>query len=326
MTGMKLTPPVPKAREAAASRPFPKLLAPLRSLTRLSIGSAMALVALLAFVSEGVAANQIVSVSVSSETSNQVRLLVTYDYSGDHGNNVFMSAVMANGGQPSPHYAHRPGRVQPGRHRTEVSLSTNQSAPAWFATTQLRVQMYAGGGNAFVTKFFQFPKSWTRAGASLPAEAMTQMTIMQGVQPQLQLAEPGLTVVDPQGPAPGGQSPDKVVIMRVVLPGGVVEIHYSDGHKKRLFQGGYDIISPTGQVSPARFASSQPPTPPSAPPDTQHAKWLEAENTRLLNILKGLVANDEASINNYLNEEGPGSSYYVQIDSRTEAIGYLVSS
>ena len=124
---------------------------------------------------------------------------------------------------------------------------------------------------------------------------------------------------------PQGEPSASSAAQRRILADGVVEVRYPDGSIKRLFQGGMDIISPDGKVTPYRYASAQPPTPPSIPPDSEHSDWLEYESEGLLNILRLLVENDEASISNYLKKEGVNTSYYQKISSRRTAIGYLIT-
>jgi hypothetical protein len=250
--------------------------------------------------------NKIIEIRVLSETTNEVNLEVRYNYSGNFGHNVFMSTVMAENGQPSQYYAYRPGRIQIGHHKTRVVLGTSQSAPEWFATDQLLVQMYVGGGEPFQKRLFRYSKTWTRPGAVLP-----------GVLPHLSVLQP-VKILTPEEPSERG------VPKRRILADGVVEVRYPDGTIKRIFEGGMDVISPDGKVTPYRYASAQPPTPPSIPPDSQHVAWLEAEARGLLNIIGLLVGNDETSINNYLQKEGSDTTYYQKLSSRRRAIEFLL--
>jgi hypothetical protein len=52
---------------------------------------------------------------------------------------------------------------------------------------------------------------------------------------------------------------------------------------------------------------------------------LDAENKRLLGIIRTLVSNDEPSVQHYLSQEGSGITPYQQVISRTDAIGMLVT-
>jgi hypothetical protein len=119
-----------------------------------------------------------------------------------------------------------------------------------------------------------------------------------------------------------GASPPSVV--RRVSPEGQVELHYPDGTIRQKFPGGFTIIHPDGTRETALFQSAQPPTPPSAPPDATHAEWLTAENERLLGIIRELVGNDEPSIQQYLAHEGSDASPYDKVDTRTQAIEWLI--
>ena len=88
--------------------------------------------------------NRIDSVSVVSESSDEIILDVVYVYNGDQGNNVALSAVMATDGESSAYYAVRPARVEPSRHRARVWLGVTRGAPEVFFTNQLEVSMYGG--------------------------------------------------------------------------------------------------------------------------------------------------------------------------------------
>jgi hypothetical protein len=284
--------------------------------------STFALIALLAGPAR--AANQIESVRVASESASEVVLEVVYGYEGDQGSNVAISAVMTHDGKASQHYAYRPGRVERGRHRVRVSLGTNQGAPDIFATNQIEVAMYVGGGSAFLKRQFGFAKTWSRPGAALSpvvrlAELRPRPALQRRPQAELQQIQP-LEVLGP--PDEAGQAG---AVDRRVLPDGSVELRYPDGTIRHRFAGGETITRPDGTSSTMLFQNAQPPTPPTAPPDPAHANWLEAENERLLNIIGTLVGHDDQSIQNYLEREGQDRTVYERIEARTEAVGWLVS-
>jgi hypothetical protein len=136
------------------------------------------------------------------------------------------------------------------------------------------------------------------------------------LQPRPQLEALGTTPF-----AGGGQTG---AVTRKILPDGTVELHYPDGTIRHRFAGGETVTRPDGTSSTMLFQNAQPPTPPTAPPDTSHANWLDAENARLLDIMRTLVGNDEASIQNYLEREG-GHTVYEQIEARTGAVAWLVN-
>ena len=270
------------------------------------------------------AANQIESVTIASESTNEVVLTVVYSYDGDQGSNVAISAVMAHDGQPSAHYGYRPGRVERGRHRTQVRLGTTQSAPAIFSTDQIEVAMYVGGGSAFLKRQFSYAKTWSQPGASLPpvirlAEMRPRLPLQRLPQAVLEQAQPPQELSPPDEPEQAG------AVDRRIRPDGSVELHYPDGTIRHLFGGGVTTTRPDGTSSTMLFQNAQPATPPTAPPDSAHANWLEAENERLLNIMRTLVGNDEPSIQNYLEREGADRTVYERIDARTQAVGWLVS-
>jgi hypothetical protein len=270
------------------------------------------------------AANQIESVTIASESTNEVVLTVVYSYDGDQGSNVAISAVMAHDGQLSAHYGYRPGRVERGRHRTQVRLGTTQSAPAIFSTDQIEVAMYVGGGSAFLKRQFSYAKTWSQPGASLPpvirlAEMRPRLPLQRLPQAVLEQAQPPQELSPPDEPEQAG------AVDRRIRPDGSVELHYPDGTIRHLFGGGVTTTRPDGTSSTMLFQNAQPATPPTAPPDSAHANWLNAENERLLNIMRTLVGNDEPSIQNYLEREGADRTVYERIDARTQAVGWLVS-
>lgn len=64
------------------------------------------------------AEDRILGVGVTCESMSEVLLTVRYQYAGAHGDNVFMSAKKAEGGEPSRHYAVRPAPVAVGGKST----------------------------------------------------------------------------------------------------------------------------------------------------------------------------------------------------------------
>jgi hypothetical protein len=224
---------------------------------------------------------------------------------------------MANNGEVSAHYAHRPGRVERGRHRTRVTLGTTGGAPDSFATNQIEIAMYQGGGEAFLKRQFSFAKTWSQPGAALPPVLQLARIPRLALQPRPQLE----ALATPAQPGGGDQSS---AVSRTILPDGSVELRYPDGTIRHRFAGGETVTRPDGTTSTMLFQNAQPPTPPTAPPDAGHANWLDAENARLLDIMRTLVGNDEASIQNYLEREG-GHTVYEQIEARTGAVAWLVN-
>jgi hypothetical protein len=256
--------------------------------------------------------NAIEHLTVVSENRDSVTFDIVFSYNGDHGDSVFMSAVMSQDGKTSANYAYQPGRVQRGRHRTQVTLGVGQGAPAIFSTNQVQVAMYAGGGSTFVKRAFFFPKTWSRAGAELPP-----VLNVIGVVKQPPAVRPHVT--------PGAGAAGGTTVVRRVLPNGHIELRLQDGTIRERFRGGETITRPDGSRQTVMYSSAQPPTPPSAVPDQTHAAWLNAENERLLGIIRTLVGNDDASLKHYLAGEGSGISPYQRIDSRTEAVNMLIT-
>lgn len=288
---------------------------------RTLLAASMLALGLVLTAGPGHAENRIESVTIASESTDELVLTVVYSYEGDRGGNVAISAVMAQDGEPSAHYGYRPGRVERGRHRTQVRLGTTQSAPAMFSTNQIQVAMYVGGGEAFLRRQFSYAKTWSQPGAQLPpAVRLAELRPRPALQlaPQVMLEQPQELSAPEQAEAPGA-------VERRILPDGSVELRYPDGTIRKLFGGGETVTHPDGTGTTVLFQHAQPPTPPTAPPDSAHAGWLEASNERLLGIMRTLVDHDEPSIQNYLEREGADRTVYQRIDARTQAIDWLVS-
>lgn len=281
-----------------------------------------AILALLVLAGPVWADNRIESVTIASESTNQVVLDVVYSYDGDHGASVALSAVMADNGEASSHYAYRPGRIERGRHRARVTLGTNAGAPETFSTDQLVITMYVGGGAAFLRRPFGFAKTWSKPGAELrPVLQLAQLRPQLALQPRPQLELQQIETLQTTPPGDTGQAG----VSRHIRPDGTVELRYADGTIRHLFGGGETITRPDGSSSTMLYQNAQPPSPPTAPPDASHASWLDAENERLLGIMRSLVGNDEQSIANYLEREGEDRTVYERIVARTQAVGWLVS-
>jgi hypothetical protein len=266
--------------------------------------------------------NGIERVTVAAEGNSTVTFDVAYSYSGDHGDNVFLSVVMAEDGNVSAYYGFRPGKLERGRHRTRVELGTSEGAPPLFSTDQIQVAMYVGGQNPFLERSFLFAKTWSRTGAEL----QTAPQVLGVVTPL-----PGtLTPIKPLGEAPtptasaGAGEGASGALLRRILPNGHTELRYPDGTVRERYPGGETVTRPGAPPQTFLYSSAQPPTPPSAPPDADLALWLEGENKQLLEIISLLVGDDSASVQNYVSQEGAGLSAYERIVSRTETVDRLV--
>ena len=173
--------------------------------TRPLLPGGMFALGLMLVAGPGQAANQIESVAIASESTNEVVLTVVYSYDGDQGGNVAISAVMASDGEPSAHYGYRPGRVERGRHRAQVRLGTTQSAPVIFSTNQIEVAMYVGGGDAFLKRQFSLGKTWSKPGATLPpvmrlAEMRSRLPVPRAALARLEQVRPPQELTPPDGP------------------------------------------------------------------------------------------------------------------------------
>lgn len=281
---------------------------------RRSAGFCLALIAVLATPATA-QDNMIESLSVAEEAPGRITVDVVYRYSGDHGDDVFVSVVMAMNGKTLPYYGYRPGAVRTGHNRTRVELGTSQSAPDLLFSSELVVSMYVGGGETFLTRRFAFAKTWRRPGVPLPpqptlATLPADMILLPDHQ-EIEVLSTG-TTAEPAEP------------QRQVLPNGHVVLTYPDGTIRERYSGGETVTRPDGTVQTYLFQNAQPPTPPTAP-DAANAIWLDNQSQRLLDIIGMLVGHDQASIDNYLAQEGPSLSVYQRIEARSGAIGWLVA-
>ena len=269
-------------------------------------------------------ASQIESISIVSESANSVTFEIIYDYDGGHGDNVFMSVIMAQNGETSSHYGYRPGTVRSGRHRTRVELNALDRAPELFSTNQIEVAMYAGGNTPFLNRTYAFPKTWSRPRAGLTAVGTIVGQVLLSpnlaVRPVLANQAASNQLAGPSGGSSGGDE----VVGRRVLSDGSIELRYGDGTVRIRTGSGETVINPDGTRQVYQFQNAQPPTPPSAPPDAAHAAWVDGELASQLNVIQQLVGFDQQSIDHYLAQEGAGLSPYQRITQRTRAIDMLV--
>lgn len=252
----------------------------------------------------GVAAaqNLIHAVRVAAESTAELTLEVDYSYSGDHGPTMFISAL-AQAGDAASKTGFRAGAAQTGRHTTRVVLV----APVdddWYTTNEVLVQMYSGGGAPITSKRFGFAKTWSRPTAAMPLALRVLATRPTPSPGQAGMAEP---------------------VQRRFGADGAVEIVYGDGSLKRKYKGGYTLVRPDGREQTVLFATLQPPTPPTAPPDNEHARWLDFESQQLLSLIRTLVGQNEATVSNYLAKEPIGLSPYARISVRREAVERMVT-
>ena len=127
--------------------------------------------------------------------------------------------------------------------------------------------MYVGGGEAFVKRQFSYAKTWSQPGATLPpvmrlAEMRPRLPLQRAPFAQLEQAQP------PQELSPPDEAGQAGAVERRILPDGSVELHYPDGTIRKLFGGGETITRPDGTTSTMLYQNAQPPTPPTAPPDS----------------------------------------------------------
>jgi len=132
-----------------------------------------------------------------------------------------------------------------------------------------------------------------------------------------------LRVAETPAPAPA-TPPGTSGSVKTIAADGSVQTTLADGRKRVTRPGvcGSTIINPDGTVRTIMCAQVQPATPPL--PDQASELWLNGHSTSLLDIIRSLVGNDQASVDNYLrNFESPQSTVYDRIFLRTDLIAKL---
>lgn len=248
---------------------------------------------------------------VVSEGPREVVLDVDYAYRGEQGEQVFASAHALAGSRRLP-FGYVPGAVARGVGTTRVTLRRIDHDGTVLNSDGVQLELYVGGGGAFVSARFGLAKSWLRDDATLPVQL--------GVKPPAATPD--------EGPALGGPvaagTPTEAVVARRFTPEGIVEVAYADGRRVQRFQGGYTIIFPDGRQQRVLMSNVQPPTPPAPPPGSSLERWLDGEAAKLLDVLRLLVGQDEAQITAYLAREPADASAFARIAARREAIAYML--
>jgi hypothetical protein len=260
----------------------------------------------------------ITGLRIVSETSKTLTVEVQYLYSGEHGPEVFASAIMANGSEASTYYAYRPASVQRGNGRSQVELSANASAPEIFVTNSLIAKLYVGGKSAFAQQVFAFPKTWVSAGHIIEPRSLSRVAAVPDA----------LKTKDKLKPTQGDQIAQPSAesdVQRRVLSDGTVELRREDGTVVQRTKSSQTIIHPDGTSSTMMYANAQPPSPPSGAPDDVLSAWLNSECDKLLDLMRTLTRNDSESIANYLQREGPTASTYLKIRSRIDVISLMIA-
>jgi hypothetical protein len=109
-----------------------------------------------------------------------------------------------------------------------------------------------------------------------------------------------------------------------ITANGEVEIVLPDGTRQLSKPGqcGWTTIFPDGTRSTAQCSQVPMATPPF--PDPVSAQWLDAHSSSLLEIIRSLLGNDQASIDNYMRtNESPSMGIYDRIRMRAALIATL---
>ncbi|MCX5846318.1 MAG: hypothetical protein NTW12_08175 [Deltaproteobacteria bacterium] len=108
--------------------------------------------------------NKILGFKVVSQTSNELVIEVTYNYSGDHGDNVFIKVVPAIDRKSSRFFGYKPNRISAGINTltTKIKPNPKSKVPDGYTTNQLGISMYVGGQGTFLApSYYDFEKNWS---------------------------------------------------------------------------------------------------------------------------------------------------------------------
>jgi hypothetical protein len=176
----------------------------------------------------------------------------------------------------------------------------------------------SGRKNYFVHEMFRQPLA---GGAISPVVGRNT-----SARPTFILKSPS-PPAQPSTPTPSTSTGSNPAGTRTILSDGSVEITYADGTKKIFGEYGVTTITPDGKQSnkphQTTHLDAQSPTPPSVP-DTETSKWAAEEASTLLVLIKTLVSNDQASIDNLLAKEAQ-MAWYEKINDRTTLLQTLAS-
>ena len=126
-----------------------------------------------------------------------------------------------------------------------------------------------------------------------------------------------------QDPVPAAAGDSRRV---VVTEDGSIETTLPDGRRRITRPGrcGSTTIMPNGTKRSVQCVQTPPATPP-LPTETS-ARWLEAHNSGLLDIVRALLGNNQTSVDNYLrNYETTQQTIYDKIWMKTQAISQLTT-
>lgn len=236
-----------------------------------------------------------VNPSVSSPTclSHRDNIEVTFSYAHRVREGVRIFVRPMSKGNLTPNYsAHGSGLYKAGKGETSGSFTITSGD---ILVDQIRIQVVSESGKVISNHFEEVQYLF-----------LTNLVLNQ----------------------PAANTPPGAVhvIDKTILPGGDVEILFSDKRKKRIFKGGYTIINPNGSEQMVMMMNVQPNTPPELPEDLQIVLWLEAVNENLLSSIRRMVGMDEAVVNHYLQKENEeANDLYNQIDLRMTYIDFLLS-
>jgi len=246
----------------------------------------------------------------------EITISFNYNISEPRGARIFIRPV--TGSNPTPNYAASGSDLYRGEGKAVTTFTITSGK---IKVDKLRVQVYNANQSLLLFEFY-FPVSY--AFSSTPNNhTLAEMAVTPELQrPARRFREmqQGQTqpVVDTT------EQPQNQPVTKKILPNGSVETTYPDGRIVTRFEGGFKVYDPeTGQTQPYSFSTqARAPVPPSLPGDAE-LLWMVEHSENLLYIIKLLVNNDSASIENYLQYEGD-QDIYNQIITREETISYMV--
>jgi hypothetical protein len=273
------------------------------------------------FILPFLGASNIVSVNRLSPTSparlnfgEEVTISFSYNITEPGGARIFIRPI--TGTTTTSNYAASGSSQYKGQGNATATFTITEGNTQ---VDKLRVQVYNSTQSRLLFEFY-FPVSYTFA-PNLPVLTLSKQAINPALQQSVQEMQ---TIQQNKVEDDSNEQPQSQPVTRKILPDGSVETTYPDGRVVKRFKGGFEIYNPeTGQSQTALFSTGARPSVPPSLPEGAEMAWMEAHSENLLGIIKSLVNNDSASIDNYLQYEGD-QNIYNRIVTREETINYMV--
>ncbi|MGB5305064.1 MAG: hypothetical protein WBO57_02375, partial [Gammaproteobacteria bacterium] len=107
--------------------------------------------------------NKIISHQKIYENDETLNIIVNYFYSGDHGEDVWMSATATANGQSTGYWTYRPARLIKGEHQSSITVGIKEDAPSFHCSDGIVFNMFSKESGMFYTHSVKFNKCWRSA-------------------------------------------------------------------------------------------------------------------------------------------------------------------